>query len=322
MNHISLLRFSLLALGLTATSLSAKIQIDTVEVGHPNNPADTITMNDGTSGYGSVPYSYRIGKYLVTKGQYTAFLNAVAKDDPHGLYQRIMGRHRSGGIIREGEPGSYTYTVGPSPTDESKDMSDYPVNYVTFLAAARFANWLMNGQPTGPAGPNTTESGVYLFDEEGNLVGQRERAGGPIDGRPWVAVASENEWYKAAYFDPTLNEGVGGYWLYPTRSNEPPTPGAPNAESTNAANIPGSRFRGITPVGSYPASVSYFGTQDQAGLLAEINDSEIGRERGLRGGSYQRQHALGPAANTRGSILPTMWGQGIGFRITSSAPIQ
>ena len=35
---------------------------------------------------GSVGYNYNIGKYEVTAGQYTEFLNAVARTDTYGLY--------------------------------------------------------------------------------------------------------------------------------------------------------------------------------------------------------------------------------------------
>jgi hypothetical protein len=34
-------------------------------------------------------------------------------------------------------------------------------------------------------------------------------------------IPSEDEWYKAAYFDQNL-EGGAGYWLYPTQSNTAP----------------------------------------------------------------------------------------------------
>ena len=36
-------------------------------------------------------HAYQIGKYEVTAGQYTEFLNAVAKADPNGLYNTTMG---------------------------------------------------------------------------------------------------------------------------------------------------------------------------------------------------------------------------------------
>ena len=40
---------------------------------------------------GAVPYVYSISKYETRIGQYTAFLNAVAKSDPHGLYHPDLG---------------------------------------------------------------------------------------------------------------------------------------------------------------------------------------------------------------------------------------
>ena len=45
---------------------------------------------DPTTGYGRVTEAYRIGKYEVTIGEYAAFLNAVATEDPAGLYHDGM----------------------------------------------------------------------------------------------------------------------------------------------------------------------------------------------------------------------------------------
>ena len=50
-------------LGMAGTAAQA-VNIDWVTVGDPCNTADTEVMNDGTTGYGSVSYVYRIGKYV------------------------------------------------------------------------------------------------------------------------------------------------------------------------------------------------------------------------------------------------------------------
>ncbi len=42
------------------------------------------------------------------------------------------------------------------------DWAEGPVNWVSFWDAARFVNWLHNGQPTGAQGLGTTEDGAYL----------------------------------------------------------------------------------------------------------------------------------------------------------------
>lgn len=51
------------------------VSIETVPVGNPGN-----------AGYAPVGYTYNIGKYEITAGQYTEFLNAVAATDTYGLY--------------------------------------------------------------------------------------------------------------------------------------------------------------------------------------------------------------------------------------------
>ena len=61
--------------------------LEFVTVGNPGNAPDT---RYGISA-GSVDHVYQIGKFEITAGQYTEFLNAVAKDDPNGLYNRGDG---------------------------------------------------------------------------------------------------------------------------------------------------------------------------------------------------------------------------------------
>src|SRR5262249_51541961 len=103
--------FSLLLTALIAAAAPA-ITIDTVPVGDPGNPNDPATGNL----YGGVTYAYNIGKYEVTVGKYTAFLNAVAATDTYGLYTSYMATDSStAGIAQSGSSGSYTYSVIGSP---------------------------------------------------------------------------------------------------------------------------------------------------------------------------------------------------------------
>ena len=69
-------------------TLMAALAIETVVVGNPGNPGDPIEFQ-GT--FGAVAYTYAIGKYEVTAGQYAAFLNAVAAIDPYALYTNARG---------------------------------------------------------------------------------------------------------------------------------------------------------------------------------------------------------------------------------------
>jgi hypothetical protein len=115
------------------TAQAQPVVIETVTVGNPGN-ADDVQSNGN---YGGVGYVYAIGKFEVTAGQYTVFLNAVAAADPAGLYHTRMDYDadpsRQGcNIKRHGAPGSYTYSVAP-------DWAKRPVNYVSWAGAFRSA---------------------------------------------------------------------------------------------------------------------------------------------------------------------------------------
>jgi len=118
-----------------------------VTVGNPGNAADTRVMTtDGTTGYGAVPYAYQMGEYDVTTAQYCQFLNAVAKTDAYGLYYSGMNTAYSNiKITRNGSSGNYSYSV----TGSDPQAANCPVFDVTWGDAARFCNWVQNGQPTG-----------------------------------------------------------------------------------------------------------------------------------------------------------------------------
>ena len=73
---------------LAAPAGADQITIDMVTVGDPGNANDTGGTNNG-----AVNYSYQIGKYDVTIGQYTAFLNAADPNgtNPNDIYNLSMG---------------------------------------------------------------------------------------------------------------------------------------------------------------------------------------------------------------------------------------
>jgi hypothetical protein len=159
---------------------SDAITIATVPVGNPGNAADS-------TGFGSVPYTYNIGKYDVTSSQYTAFLNAVAKTDTFSLYDSNMAFTYGGnpGIVQSGSSGSYTYSVAGG-------RDNFPVTDVSFWDTLRFANWLQNGQPTGSEGDSTTETGTYTLTPTAianNTVTRNASLPPPARGR-WPAKTS------------------------------------------------------------------------------------------------------------------------------------
>lgn len=229
---------------------------------------------------GAVNYVYGIGKYEVTAGQYTEFLNVKAKSDPYGLYNTVMWTRDDGcKIQRTGSAGNYTYSVAQA-------FANRPVNYVTFWAASRFTNWLCNGQ-----GDGSTETGAYT------LNGYNGNDGRTIIrniGAQWF-LPSEDEWYKAAYY-----KGGGtntGYWDYPTSSDTAPGRNLADPSGNNAnyfgaeCGMPIDSGMYTTTVGEFQNSSGPYGTFDQGGNIFEWNEAIVtvgihGPARGLRGGAF------------------------------------
>jgi formylglycine-generating enzyme len=300
-------------LGLLAGTALA-VNIETVPVGNAGNTGEPSGGGSFLRTCGAVAYAYNIAKFEVTAGQYTAFLNAVAKTDSYGLYSTNMDYDANPSVYgcnikRTGSPGSYGYSVAP-------DWADRPVGHVSWGDAARFCNWLHNGQPTGAQSTSTTENGsYYLNGATGNdalLAVTRQ------PNATWV-IPSEDEWYKAAYH---RNDGVtGNYWDYATRSNSSPSndlidpdPGD-NANFFQAGYTIGAPYY-RTEVGEFENSESPYGTFDQGGNVSEWNEGVIGSLRGLRGGSaYTDPESMLRAATRYYANYPTTEGHNMGFRV-------
>jgi len=286
---------------LALSSVTMAVSIPMVPVGNPGNMPDS-------TGYGVVAYEYNIGKYEVTNAQYCEFLNKVAATDTYLLYHESMGTGGYGGILRGGSPGNYTYTT------RANHYGDRPVNYVDWGDAARFANWLHNGQPTGVQDASTTEDGAY------NLNGARSWPDLMAVTREtdWEwAIASEDEWYKAAYYD----GGSSVYYDYPTGSNTAPTAEAsPGTDPVNGSANYGFWALGSTPVnivGSYTSrpSDSPYGTFDQGGNFAEWNESIADLTRRYTRGGGLSNGSASLSASARDPQNVTSEHYDIGFRV-------
>lgn len=270
-----------------------------VGVGDAGNPADN-------TGYGAVGYTYDIGKFDVTAAQYCEFLNAVADTDKYGLYSTNMTNGSGCNILRTGASGSYAYSV-------SADYANRPANCISWGDAARFCNWLQNGQKSGAQDATTTEDGAYLLNgavSQDALLAVTRKAGAGF------FLPTEDEWYKAAYYDPN-KPGGAGYWEYPTRSDAAPSNmlSATGTNNANYNNSIGNPYR--TEVGAFAASPGPFGTFDQGGNVKQWNETKITTNRGLRGGAYTSTSAAPLSVTVRDGTVPNAEDYNIGFRIGS-----
>jgi formylglycine-generating enzyme required for sulfatase activity len=289
--------------------------LEFVTVGNPGN------ANDPSTGYGSMGYTYQMGKYDVTVGQYCQFLNAVAKTDTYGLWNAYTAtEYATIAITRNGNSGNYSYSV----TGSYGQAANCPIFNVTWGDAARFCNWLQNGQPTGTEGTATTEMGAYTLN--GATSSTALMAITRNTGATYF-IPSENEWYKAAYYDPTLNGGSGGYWTYPTRSNIVPTnilssTGTNNANYSDTNDSPHTGNSNLTdptneltPVGAFAASPGPYGTYDQGGDIWQWNETVVftGESRGIRAGVWSDSSYVLASSERFSGLVEDMGSGGSGY---------
>jgi formylglycine-generating enzyme len=310
MNAARLL-LTLVALLLFTSAHATPITIDWVTVGDPGNSNDT-------TGYGAVAEEYRIATHLVTIQQYTDFLNAVAQSDPYALYNPSMASDLNiAGIARSGTSGGYSYSV----IDNRGPSGNRPITFVSWFDAARFSNWMQNGQ----GGPGSTETGVYtLVDGQTSGLAPAKNPGAAF------YIPTENEWYKAAYY-----KGGGtdaGYWAYATQSDA--APGNMIGGGANQANYYAGSYavsqspsyspilNYLTDVGAFTNSPSAYGTFDQSGNVFEWNDlaGEPGVERAVRGGRWGSvEFFLSSSERIAGPTSYEIFS--VGFRLASPVPV-
>ena len=135
--------------------------IDFVSVGNTNNAADA-------TGYGAVPYEYRVGTYEITQ-------DAITKATASGLANVTAGAW----------------------------SGNQPAANISWYEAAAFVNWLNT---------STGKTAAYDLAWDGSAwsmnlwsSGQAWQLGGENLYRnkdAYYFLPSENEWYKAAYYNP------------------------------------------------------------------------------------------------------------------------
>jgi formylglycine-generating enzyme required for sulfatase activity len=308
-------------LAVAVASLAATasaVTIDYRTIGNAGNPGNTVTGTAGPSspsGLGAVSAVFRMASRETTNADYAEFLNAVDPNgtNPRGVYVVSMGTSSLGGISFNAAAGSgakYSVKGGaPSGAPAGTSYGAMPVNFVTWFSAARFVNWLNNGQPSGTSATASMEIGAYTLNSatSGNIVARNANA--------QVFLPSVNEWYKAGFYSGSNST----YTLYPTNSNALPTASVSNITLANSGNF-NSVMTSPRNVGSYVNTTSAYGLFDMLGNVTEMTDNTglaASTSMRLMGGPWTATAAAWNSKAAATNFLGSSSAQNLGFRVAA-----
>ncbi|MFZ4482383.1 MAG: SUMF1/EgtB/PvdO family nonheme iron enzyme [Chthoniobacterales bacterium] len=184
-----------------------------------------------------------------------------------------------------------------------------PAANINWYEAAAFVNWLNT---------STGKTAAYDLAWDGSAWsmnlwsrGQAWTAGGTNLYRnkdAFYFLPSENEWYKAAYYNPAGSN----YFLYPTASSSVP---AAVSSGTNAGTAV---YNGasVPAIVDSAGGLSPYGTMGQGGNVWEWNESAWGEGRAIRGGFWGDFEGWLRSSN-RDALFPSSEFRSIGFRVAS-----
>jgi sulfatase modifying factor 1 len=263
-------------------------QMEFVTIGNPGNANDTTgTPNPA----GRVTYKYDIGKFEVSRAMVDAYnLN----------------------------PGVVAITL-PDMTSFGGNVPNRPAAGIAWNEAARFVNWL-----------NTSTGGVVAYkyadgDIATNLTPWTSAdtldydASNPYRSiRAKYFLPSYNEWYKAAYYDPTNST----YYDYATGSDTAPT-SVTSGTTAGTAVYGHIVFQGPADV-DQAGGLSPYGVMGLGGNADEWEESSFDLAnssgsslRAHRGGSWNAVDQVLSSSFRIFGINPSADGNLIGFRVAS-----
>ena len=259
------------------------LDMDFVDIGNAGN------TDDGT-GYGAVDYSYRMGVNEVSQGMITAYNNATNAGPDITFFD----------LSSNGGNGVNKAASG-----------------VSWNEAARFVNWLNTDAgfseaykfTTGGANDNIAlwTSGDTGYD-----------ASNPFrNSNAHYFLPSEDEWYKAAYYD----SNTGTYSDFATGSDTAPTTVA--SGTTEGTAVYGQPYATGPADITNAGGLSSYGTMAQNGNVGEWGESGFAapndaadENRVFRGGSWSNNSWF-LQSSSRLSDTTISEGNAVGFRVAS-----
>jgi formylglycine-generating enzyme required for sulfatase activity len=275
-------------LAVFTVSIQPSAQADTFGGGTTNqftvdfvNISQTNNTADTTT-YGAVPYEYRAGKNEISQLQITKATQ-----------------------------------IGMANVSAGAWTGNQPAAYISWYEAAAFVNFLNTNSGKTAAYALTFSNSQWSMALQSSS--NAWTAGGTNlyrNKNAFYFLPSENEWYKAAYY----NAAGTNYFVYPTGSDTAPTA---VASGTNAGSAVYDNVASVPAIVNSAGGLSPYGTMGQGGNVYEWNESAFdgansspSEGRAFRGGGWDDSE-VGLRSSFRLGDGPTGESLFIGFRVAS-----
>jgi len=276
---VSILSFHSSAQADTFGSGSNAFTLNFVQVSQTNNATDPLTG----SRYGAVPYEYRAG------------VNEISQND----------------ITKATAGGLSNVTAGVY-------LGDKPAANITWYEAAAFVNWMNTNSG------KTAAYALTFSNSQWSMALQSSSNAWTLGGTnlyrnkdAYYFLPSENEWYKAAYYNRTGTN----YFLYPMTSTNVPTAVA-SGTNANTAVYNQLNVQGPAAV-NLAGGLSTYGTMGQAANMwewmetaADGTNTTTTENRNIRGGRFESE-SFQIGSTTTQEFGPSAADINIGFRVAS-----
>ena len=253
-----------------------------VPIGNAGNANDTVS--GAGPNYGAVPYNYNMSTYAISQDQLAKASNS-------------LGISLGGGAW----------------------VGSQPAANVKWYQAAAFVNYLNTS--TGHAKAYNLDTGataltLWTPSDAGYDASNLYR-----NSNAYYFLPSDNEYYKAAFYDPN-KAGGAGYWLYATGSDAIPT--AVGSGTTAGTAVYMQTFgHGPAAVNS-AGGLSPYGTMGQTGNVSEwlesasdgVNNTSTENRR-IRGSDWSDPSEITLVSYGRSNTAPTASVVNVGFRVAS-----
>ena len=175
------------------------------------------TPDDTIENIGNVSSIYKMSKTELTVAEWAKFLNYVYSTESGDICD---------GLTRYGDGTAnipYIYMINDG-------SGNKPATNISWKSIFRYCNFRSGATISNIDGIINSETIPYFISSNTTIItGIKQNYTNPSG----YFIPTIDQWYKSAYYDPTLNSNDGGYWTFATMNDSQPYPVSLNEDGNS-----------------------------------------------------------------------------------------